>query len=49
MNTYSTGFGRNQIKRYIKRLLEQEMREIKAKLQELNYNDYIESDTYSDK
>ena len=51
MDTFSNGFGNNQIRRYINRLkrVEKEMKKIKAQLENMNYNDYhFESDTYSD-
>ena len=47
MDTFSNGFGNNQIRR-LKRV-EREMKKIKAQLENMNYNDYhFESDTYSD-
>ena len=50
MDTFSNGFGRNQIRRYINRLkrVEKEMKKIKAQLGNMNYNYHFESDTYSD-
>ena len=51
MDTFSNGFGNNQIRRYINRLkrVEKEMKKIKAQWENMNYNDYhFESDTYPD-
>ena len=54
MDTFSNGFGRNQIKRYINRQkrLEKEMRKIKAQCncnrENMDYNYHFESDTYPD-
>ena len=51
MDTFSNGFGNNQIRRYINRLkrVEKEMKKMKAQWENMNYNDYhFESDTYPD-
>ena len=48
MDTFSNGFGRNQIKRFIKRLFKKEMQKIKAQWENMNYNYHFESDTYPD-
>ena len=52
MDTFSKGFGRNQIKAYINRRIEKKMKKIKAQCncnqENMEYNYHFESDTYSD-
>ena len=50
MDTFSNGFGRNQIKRYMNKVkrLEKKMKKIEAQLGNMNYDYHFESDTYSD-
>ena len=44
-STFSNGFGRNQIKRYLRRLFKQEMKKFK---ENVNYDYHFESDDYRD-
>ena len=50
MDTFSNGFGRNQMRRYVNELrrVKKEVKKIKAQLGNMNYNYHFESDTYSD-
>ena len=42
-DTFSNGFGKNQIKRYLRRLFKQEMKKFKGNM---NYDYHFESDAY---
>ena len=44
-STFSNGFGRNQINRYLRRLFKQEMKKFK---ENVNYDYHFESDDYRD-
>ena len=44
-DTFSNGFGKNRIKRYIKRVIKQEVRKI---MENENYDYHFESDDYHD-